>query len=247
MKLPGHHQCPCIVEALLRISAATHPCCRDRSFFCGIGKDFILAIPALVVGLRGQRTGRVIDEFQIAFVRWHLRLHLRLDVEEHLIRSRGDHAHRPIAHANRRSLGRRACEIATVESGWGDHSLSLRHRGFEEPHRFFVRSTANVAGAHIVIVGEDSGRFSIDINAAWPVCLRPESPHILRRRRRLRLAQVRADTAPIATRIQCREHRFSIRPLPYSHVERNTLRRFLWRIWPTNQRCRLPGRAELLC
>ena len=267
MKLPGHHQRPCIVQALLRVSAATHPCGRDRSFLGGIGQDFILAIPSFVVGLRCQRPGRVIDQFQIAFVPRHLRLHLRLDVEEHLIGSRGDHADRPIAYANRlgRGLGREgfAGEGANVDHRGREHGLALGDHCFQQLHGLFVHGAANVAGADVVIIGINTGHLSIQIDARVPVRLlhflykgfdflwrEPTWIVAMQRRQfelRRRFAQVGANPAPIVAWIQRCEHGLSIRSFPYPDIERNALGRLFRRIGPADQWRRLPRRAELLC
>ena len=100
VELSTHYQGPRTIQTLLRIRSAAHPCSSDRRFLGCIGEQLILTIPTFVVSLRSERTCRVVDQFQITFVSRHLGLHVRLDVEEHLVRRRGDHTHRTIAHAD---------------------------------------------------------------------------------------------------------------------------------------------------
>ncbi len=85
--MSGEFQRPGIVQALLRIGPPAHPCGRHRGLFCSVGEELVLEDHALVIGLRGQRSGGVVDQLQIAFVLRHARGHIGLDVVEHLIGS----------------------------------------------------------------------------------------------------------------------------------------------------------------
>ena len=48
---------------------------------------------------------------------------------------------------------------------------ALRHDGFEALHEFFARSSANIARAVIVIVGEHAADFAVLLDARRPVSL----------------------------------------------------------------------------
>src|SRR6202034_672125 len=104
VKVSTHHQRPRIIEALQRIWPCTQPLRRDRSFLGRIGQQFFFPQPALLVGLRGQRSGGVIGQLHFARItrkpsslRWR-------DVEKHLLRIRRDHVNRTIPHLYRRRI-----------------------------------------------------------------------------------------------------------------------------------------------
>ena len=115
VKMSGEFQGPGIVQAFLGIGPPAHPRSRHRGFFCGIGEDFVPEDHALVIGLGSQRSGRVVDQFQVAFVLRHARGHIRLDVVEHLVGGGLDDMDRAIAYAHGWSLRFRARLILLPE------------------------------------------------------------------------------------------------------------------------------------
>ncbi len=148
----------------------------DRSLFGGIGEEFILEDPTLVIGLRSERAGGVIDEFEIALVLRHAGCHLRLDVVEHLVRSGDDDMHRAVAYSDRRArLASAGGPVPCPKKGLGgagSDGFAFVDDGFEQLDGRFVRRSADVAGADIVVVGEDAGYLAIQIDTFDPVLLR---------------------------------------------------------------------------
>src|SRR5579862_1183688 len=77
---------------------------------------------------------------------------------------------RAIAHLHFRPLGMRLPRRKVFSLRWqaGD---SLGHDGFQPLHSFFIGTSANVAGAVIVIVGEHPADFPVVQDAPSPVIL----------------------------------------------------------------------------
>ncbi len=80
MKLAAHDERPGIVEAFLRIGSAAEPGCGDGGLFGGLSEDFVFAIPALLVGLRGKRASGVVGQLELALIGFEASGFARADV-----------------------------------------------------------------------------------------------------------------------------------------------------------------------
>src|SRR2546425_556644 len=84
--LPGHHESPGAVESLTRIGAAAQPFGSERGFLSSVGKQFVLAVPTLLVSLRSKRTSRVIDQLKVTLITWQrISFAAAQNINEHLI------------------------------------------------------------------------------------------------------------------------------------------------------------------
>ncbi len=174
VEMPREFQRPGVVQSLLGIRPPAHPFGRDRGFFCSVGEQLILEDHALVVSLRRQRSGGVINQLQVAFVLWHARGHIGLYVVEHLIRSRLDHVDRPFTYAHLWPLRFRAWLILLTEPARRrQYRLALINDGFQQSDRRLPCGAADVSRADVVIVGEDAGDLTIQIDTLDPILFLP--------------------------------------------------------------------------
>src|SRR6185369_1943117 len=142
VKLPAHHERPSVVQTLQRIGAIAQPHRADRRSLRRVSKQLVLSVPAFLISLGRDRTGRVIRQQQIAFVTRQSFDLIWTNVEKHLLRCRRDN-----------------CQWSIVSS----YDL------FQHAHRIFTRRTACVASAVIVIVSKNTTGFSVSIDAARPI------------------------------------------------------------------------------
>ena len=92
------------------------------------------------------------------------------DIQKHLIGIGGDHVHRAVADLHRRSIVMRLPrERGSIRRRQARRAL--RHDRFEPLHGVFIRSSADVARAVVVIVGEDAADFAVVFDARRPVAL----------------------------------------------------------------------------
>ena len=107
MKLSTHHQRPGVVQSFARIGSSAQPFSGYRRLLGRVGEQFILAHPAFLISLRGDRARRMINEFKVAFVTRQVVGRTAIqDVLKHLIRFGPNHPHWSIANLDRRA-GRR--------------------------------------------------------------------------------------------------------------------------------------------
>src|SRR5581483_4803530 len=196
----------------------------------------------------------MIDQLQIAFVtRQRVGLVRFQDIQEHLIRRSPLNVNRSIADFDwiRRWLSRLLVLLPTAspESRWVYDAGAFIDDLFHQFDRIFVGCATSVSGTDVMIISENTGQFAIDADALNPVFIRSHSSALrISRSRwwRRSFAEIVGNVAPIAKRIQCRNHCLAIGSFPDAHVERNPFRSFLWRIRTTHVRSRLPSGRKLL-
>ena len=176
----------------------------------------------------------MINEFKVAFVtRQAVGRTAIQDVLKHLIRFGPNHPHWSIANLDRRPGLRR------LRAEW----KKLRKRGsisggdrLHQLHGTLIRRTTHIAGANVMIIGEDAGQVAIDLNPSGPIFLTSRPSLILlgrqigigTGRRWRRLAEVIVHLAAIAERIQRGDHCLPIRAFPNSNVEWDADGSLLW-------------------
>src|SRR5258706_7621199 len=92
-----------MVQTLARIRASAQPFSGHGGFLCRIRQQLILAHPSLLISLRRERSSRVIDQLEIAFVtRQAISGTAIQNVLKHLISFRPNDAYRAVPDLNRR-------------------------------------------------------------------------------------------------------------------------------------------------
>src|SRR5207302_1789019 len=110
----------------------------------------------------------------IAFVGRQLLGHCRRDVVEHLIRGGFNHMHGTLANSDWRTSGLSLRRFSHREGSrrWGGkYGLTLRDDRLKKLDRRFLRRSADVAGADVVVVRKRTSDFAIQIDALYPVLL----------------------------------------------------------------------------
>ena len=113
----------------------------DGSLLGGIGQQLVLAVPPLQVGFGRDGAGGVVGQLQVALVARQPGRLVGLDVEEHLVGRGRDDVQRGV----------------------------LGHDCFQQFDRSFGRGAADVAGAVVVIIGEQPAHLAVQLDSGGPV------------------------------------------------------------------------------
>jgi hypothetical protein len=148
VEVRAHGQRPGVVETLQRILAAAQPFGGNRGLLGGVGQRLLVAQPALHVGLRGERPGRVVGQLHFAGIARQTGGFRRRQVEEQLVGGGRDHVQRPLAHA-----------------------AAAGHDALQHFDGVLLGSAADVAGAVVVVIGWYARSLPVALHARRPVAL----------------------------------------------------------------------------
>ncbi len=166
----GHGQGPGVIQALHGVGMAAQPLRGKGGFFGGVGQQLFLANPALLVGLRGERAGRVVGELELAGIARQVYGFRRGDVLEHLVGRCGQDAH--WASTDGDAWPGRMVSPARLRGACGGKvNRALGDNGFEPLDGRFIGCAADVACTEVVVVGEHAGDLAVVEHACCPVAL----------------------------------------------------------------------------